>query len=53
MTLATKKLTFAEYLKYDDGTDNIYELVDGELVAMLGTGKHGAITKFLELKFDG
>lgn len=51
MTLATKKLTFAEYLKYDDGTDNVYELVDGELVAMLGTGKHGAITEFLNDKF--
>lgn len=51
MTLATKKLTFAEYLKYDDGTDNIYELVDGELVTMLGTGKHGAITEFLNDKF--
>lgn len=53
MTLDTKKLTFAEYLKYDDGTDNLYELVDGELVAMLGTGKHGAVAKFLEIKFDG
>lgn len=53
MTVATKKLTFAEYLKYDDGTDNLYELVDGELVPMLGTGKHGAVAKFLELKFDG
>lgn len=51
MTVATKKLTFAEYLKYDDGTDNLYELVDGELVAMLGTGKHGAVTEFLNDKF--
>lgn len=39
-------LTSAEHLQYDDGTDNIYEL-DGELVAMLGTGKHGAVTEFL------
>jgi Uma2 family endonuclease len=51
MTLTTKKLTFAEYLQYEDGTDNIYELVDGELVAMLGTGKHGAVTEFLNDKF--
>ena len=51
MTVATKKLTFAEYLKYDDGTDNLYELVDGELVPMLGTGKHGAVTEFLNDKF--
>ena len=42
MTVTTKKLTFAEYLKYDDGTDIRYELVNGELVPMsLGTGKHG------------
>ncbi len=51
MTVAIKKLTFAEYLKYDDGTDNLYELVNGELVAMLGTGKHGAVTEFLNDKF--
>ena len=34
MTLATKKLTFEEYLAYDDGTDAQYELVNGELVIM-------------------
>ena len=28
------KLTFEEYLHYDDGTDNRYELIDGELVAL-------------------
>ncbi len=28
------KLTFEEYLDYDDGTDNRYEWVDGELVAL-------------------
>jgi Uma2 family endonuclease len=54
MTVVTKKLTFAEYLKYDDGTDTRYELVNGELVPMsLGTGKHGAVAKFLERTFDG
>jgi Uma2 family endonuclease len=48
MTVATKKFTFAEYLQYDDGTDTQYELVDGELIPMsLGTGKHGAVTEFL------
>ena len=53
MTVATKKLTFEEYLKYDDGTNTRYELVDGELIPMsLGTGKHGAIAKFLERAFD-
>lgn len=28
------KLTFEEYLTYDDGTDNRYELEDGELILM-------------------
>ncbi len=52
-TTATQKLTFAEYLKYDNGTDTRYELVEGELVPMsLGTGKHGKISKFLERNFD-
>ncbi|GAP96584.1 Uma2 family endonuclease [Leptolyngbya sp. NIES-2104] len=48
MAIATQKLTFEEYLAYDDGTDTRYELVDGELVPMsLGTGKHGAIIHFV------
>ncbi|NJL19587.1 MAG: Uma2 family endonuclease [Leptolyngbyaceae cyanobacterium SM1_3_5] len=34
MTQATQKLTFEEYLAYDDGTDTRYELVDGVLVEM-------------------
>jgi len=52
MTVTTKKLTFAEYLKYDDGTDIRYELVNGELLPMsLGTGKHGGITEFVNDKF--
>jgi Uma2 family endonuclease len=53
MTTTTNRLTLEEYLKYDDGTDTRYELVNGELVPMsLGTGKHGAILKFLERTFD-
>ncbi|MGB7443312.1 MAG: Uma2 family endonuclease [Coleofasciculaceae cyanobacterium] len=52
MTITIKKLTFEEYLTYSDGTNTSYELVDGELVAMsLGTGKHGAITEFLNDQF--
>lgn len=34
MTTTTASLTLEEYLAYDDGTDNRYELVDGKLVAM-------------------
>lgn len=53
MTTATRKFTFEEYLTYSDGTDTRYELVDGELIPMsLGTGKHGAVAKFLERLFD-
>ncbi len=53
MTLAIQRFTLEEYLHYDDGTDTIYELVNGELVAMaLGTGRHGAIAKFLVNTFD-
>lgn len=34
MTTTTALLTLEEYLSYDDGTDNRYELVDGKLVIM-------------------
>ena len=41
MTQTSVKLSFDEYLTYDDGTDNRYELVDGELVMVpLPTGEH-------------
>jgi Uma2 family endonuclease len=53
MTLTTQKLTFEEYLTYHDGTDTRYELVDGELVPMsLGTGKHGAVIRFIVRQFE-
>jgi Uma2 family endonuclease len=53
MTTTTRKLTFEEYLTYDDGTDTRYELVAGELVPMsLGTGKHGAIIQFIVRQFE-
>lgn len=43
-----KNLTFEQYLTYDDGTDNRYELVDGELVMVpLPTAKHGDTIDFL------
>ena len=34
MTTTTTLLTLEEYLLYDDGTENRYELVDGKLVLM-------------------
>ncbi len=52
MTITTPKLTFEEYLAYDDGTDTRYELVNGELIPMsLGSGQHGAVTEFLNVSF--
>lgn len=47
------RLTFDEYLKYDDGTDNRYELVNGELILMNPpTIRHTLILKYLEKNFD-
>lgn len=48
-TTPTKtKLTFEDYLAYDDGTDNRYELEDGELILMNPpTGRHALIVYFL------
>lgn len=41
-------LTFNEYLAYHDDTDNRYELVDGELVAMPPKSPENlAIARFL------
>jgi Uma2 family endonuclease len=35
MTVTTvKKMTFEEFLNYDDGTDALYELENGELISM-------------------
>lgn len=51
MTTTTQKLSFADYLAYDDGTGTRYELVEGELCPMMGTGKHGAIAEFLNDQF--
>jgi Uma2 family endonuclease len=34
MTVAIQKMTLAEFLAYDDGTDRLYELENGELLDM-------------------
>ena len=34
VTTSTKKISFEEYLSYDDGTNKRFELVDGQLVEM-------------------
>jgi Uma2 family endonuclease len=49
------KVTFEEYLAYDDGMETRYELVDGELLAMsLGSGEHGEIADVIcdRFKFE-
>lgn len=52
MQTTLKQLTFAEYLTYNDGTDNKYELVDGELILMpLAAFKHAAIVSFIYIAF--
>ncbi len=34
MVTTTKKMSFEEFLNYDDGTDTLYELENGELIPM-------------------
>lgn len=50
---ATALLSFEDYIAYDDGTENRYELVDGELVEMSPPiMEHFLIAKFLEQALD-
>jgi Uma2 family endonuclease len=52
MTTTPVKLSFTEYLNYHDDTDNRYELVNGELVAMNpASPEHIAIIRFIFLQF--
>lgn len=51
-TTIKTKFTFEEYLHYDDGTDNRYELEDGELILMNPpTFRHAFIISFLNDAF--
>ena len=52
MTTATSRLTLDEYLAYDDGTDNRYELVDGKLILMPPeTDRNNLIALYLLAEF--
>ena len=52
-TPTESKISFEEYLNYDDGTDNRYELVDGKLVVMNPPAKrHFKISRFLVRLFE-
>jgi Uma2 family endonuclease len=54
MTIAKQRfLSFEEYLSYDDGTDNLYELFNGELIAVPPeSGKNVQIANRLFLQFS-
>jgi Uma2 family endonuclease len=43
-------MTLAEFLEWDDGTDTLYELIDGQVVAMApARDAHGTIVMNLGL----
>ncbi|MBD2072092.1 Uma2 family endonuclease [Leptolyngbya sp. FACHB-671] len=45
-------LTFEEFLDYDTGTENLYELIDGSLIAMSEPSRlHQRIARYLDLTF--
>lgn len=53
-TTTKQKLTFEEYLNHNDGTDNRYELEDGELIITNpATFRHAFIIRFLTNFFEG
>jgi Uma2 family endonuclease len=54
MTVAALKMTFEEFLNYDDGTDTLYELENGELIAMSAESEiNRRIAMFLVAYFLG
>jgi Uma2 family endonuclease len=49
-TPAPKRMSLAEFLEWDDGTDTLYELIDGQVVAMApARDAHGTIVMNLGL----
>ena len=53
MVTSSQKISYQEYLRYDDGTDRCYELVDGELLLMNPPAKkHFNITRLLMRVFE-
>jgi Uma2 family endonuclease len=49
-TPAPRRMTLAEFLEWDDGTDTLYELIDGQVVAMApARDAHGTIIANLVL----
>ena len=53
MVTSANKITYQEYLNYNDGTDRRYELVDGKLLLMNPPAKkHFNITRLLRRAFE-
>jgi Uma2 family endonuclease len=52
-TLVETKVSLADYLLYNDGTDTRYELVEGVLTPMsLGTVLHSKVIRFLDRELE-
>jgi hypothetical protein len=51
MTVTTQKMTLAEFLAYDDGTDNLYELEHGEPIKICESETNRRIATFLLVYF--
>lgn len=52
MTTTKQLLTFEEFLDFDDETDNIYELVAGQIVPMSEpSGRHESVRTFILIEF--
>jgi Uma2 family endonuclease len=53
MTIATQKMSLEEFLAYDDGTDYLYELEQGELIQMPSESEiNQRIAMFLAIYFS-
>jgi Uma2 family endonuclease len=53
MTVAIQKMTLEEFLVYDDGTDKLYELENGELIDMPSESEiNRRIAMFLSIYFS-
>jgi Uma2 family endonuclease len=53
MTVASLRMTFEEFLDYDDGTDTLHELENGELIAMPAESEiNRRIAMFLLIHFS-
>ncbi|MBW4619427.1 MAG: Uma2 family endonuclease [Cyanosarcina radialis HA8281-LM2] len=53
MNQATELLTFEKFLEFEDDTDNLYELVAGQVIPMSEpSGEHESIVTFMTVEFE-